>query len=270
MLPSLPPCKIMLLAIDIGNTNTVLGLYKGEELVADWRMATEHHKMADEWAAVLITLAGYRGHRLSDIDAAICSSVVPPVTTSFRQMVEEYLHLKMMQVEPGIKTGVKICVDNPREVGADRIVNTLAAHTRYGGPAIVIDFGTATTFDVVSPQGEYLGGAIAPGLVISSDALFRYTAQLKRIEFVAPRSSVGKNTVQAMQSGVIWGYVGMVEGMVKRLEADMGDFGHNAKVIATGGLGKLIAANTDCVHIVDTNLTLDGLRMIYELNKEAI
>ncbi|MDQ6693513.1 MAG: type III pantothenate kinase [Chloroflexota bacterium] len=260
----------MLLAIDIGNTNTVLGLYRGEELVADWRMATEHHKMADEWAAGLITLAGHCGYKLSDIDSAICSSVVPPVTTAFRQMVEEYLQIKMMQVEPGIRTGVKICVDNPREVGADRIVNTLAAHMRYSGPAIVIDFGTATTFDVVSPQGEYLGGAIAPGLVISSDALFRYTAQLRRIEFVAPRSSVGKNTVQAMQSGVIWGYVSMVEGMVKRLKVDMGPTGQDAKIIATGGLGKLIATNTDCVHIVDTNLTLDGLRMIYDLNKDTV
>ena len=176
------------LAIDAGNTNTVIGVYNGDELVADWRMHTDTDKMADEWASTLITLMGHRGYKLEDIDAAILSSVVPPVTTALREMVEEYLHTRLLIVEPGIKTGVKINVDNPREVGADRIVNTLAAHVRYGGPAIVIDFGTATTFDVISPDGEYLGGAISPGLTVASDALFRYTAQLRRIELVAPRS----------------------------------------------------------------------------------
>jgi type III pantothenate kinase len=257
----------MLLAIDVGNTNTVVGLFSGEELVADWRMATEHHKMPDEWAALLITLMGHRGYKLSDIDAAICSSVVPPVTTSLREMADEYLHTKLLLVEPGIKTGVKVVVDNPREVGADRIVNTLAAHTRYGGPAIVIDFGTATTFDVVSPDGEYLGGAIAPGLVVASDALFRLTAQLRRIELVAPRSSIGKNTVHSMQSGVVWGYVGLVEGLVNRIKADMGEMGRDARVIATGGLARLIAEHSECVDVLDPNLTLDGLRLIHELNK---
>jgi type III pantothenate kinase len=172
-----------------------------------------------------------------------------------------------MLVEPGNKTGVKVVVDNPREFGADRIVNTLAAHTRYGGPAIVIDFGTATTFDVVSPDGEYLGGAIAPGLVVASDALFRLTAQLRRIELAAPRSSIGKNTVHSMQSGVVWGYVGLVEGLVNRIKADMGDMGRDARVIATGGLARLIADHTECVNVVDPNLTLDGLKLIYELNK---
>src|SRR5438045_8242068 len=183
----------MLLAIDIGNTNTVLGLYDGESLVADWRMATDHSKMADEWAATLIALMGPRGYKLGDRDAAICSSGVPPVTTAIREMADAYLHTGLMLVEPGIKTSVKVNVDNPREVGADRIVNTLAAHIRYGGPAIIIDFGTATTFDVVSPDGEYLGGAISPGLVLASEALFRYTAQLRRIELVAPRCSISKN-----------------------------------------------------------------------------
>jgi type III pantothenate kinase len=257
----------MLLAIDVGNTNTVIGLYEGETLLADWRMETAHNRMPDEWAATLITLLAHRSHTLDEIDAAICSSVVPPVTTAMREMAENYLHTPLLIVEPGIKTGVKVAVDNPREVGADRIVNTLAAHMRYGGPAIVIDFGTATTFDVVSPDGEYLGGAIAPGLRVSSDALFRLTAQLRRIELVAPRSSIGKNTTNAMQSGVVWGYVGLVEGLVTRIKADMGDIGRDAKVIATGGLAKLIAAHTDCMDIVDPNLTLDGLRMIYELNK---
>jgi type III pantothenate kinase len=259
----------VLLAIDVGNTNTVLGLYDGDKLVADWRMSTVHEKMADEWAATLITLAGHRGYKLADIDAAILSSVVPPVTTSIREMAEDYLHTRLLIVEPGIKTGVKVNVDNPREVGADRIVNTLAAHVRYGGPAIVIDFGTATTFDVVSPDGEYLGGAIAPGLTVASEALFRYTAQLRRIELVAPRSSIGKNTVHSMQSGVVWGYVALVEGMIVRIKRDMGDTGAQARVIATGGLGRLIAAHTDCIDIVDPNLTLDGLKLIYELNREG-
>jgi type III pantothenate kinase len=256
----------MLLAIDAGNTNTVIGLYEGETLVADWRMSTVRDKMADEWAATLITLMGHRGYTLDDIDAAILSSVVPPVTTALREMAQEYLHTQLMLVEPGIKTGVKINVDNPREVGADRIVNTLAAHIRYGGPAIVIDFGTATTFDVVSPDGEYLGGAISPGLVIASDALFRYTAQLRRIELIAPRSSIGKNTVHSMQSGVVWGYTSLVEGMVARIRHDMGDMGVSAKVIATGGLAQLIATNTECIDLVDPNLTLDGLKAIFELN----
>jgi type III pantothenate kinase len=258
----------MLLAIDAGNTNTVIGLYNGEELVADWRMATVHTRMPDEWAADLITLMNHRGYKLADIDAAILSSVVPPVTTAMREMAEDYLHTKLMIVEPGIKTGVKVTVDNPREVGADRIVNTMAAHARYGGPAIVIDFGTATTFDVVSPDGEYLGGAISPGLIVSSDALFRLTAQLRRIELIAPRSSIGKNTPHAMQSGVVWGYVGLVEGLVNRIKADMGEMGRSAKVIATGGLARLIAEHTDCVDIIDRDLTLDGLRLIYELNRE--
>ncbi len=258
----------MLLAIDIGNTNTVFGLFSGENLVADWRMETHHGRMPDEWAAALITLMAHRGYNIKEIEAAVCSSVVPPVTTAIRRMVESYLHTDMLQVEPGTKTGVRVCVDNPREVGADRIVNTLAAHARYGGPAIVVDFGTATTFDVVSHAGEYLGGAIAPGLGIATDALFRYTAQLRRIELVAPKHAVGKNTVHSMQSGVVWGYISLTEGMLTRLKADMGEQPAAIKVIGTGGLAPLIAANTDCIDVVDQNLTLDGLRMIYDLNRE--
>jgi type III pantothenate kinase len=259
----------MLLAIDVGNTNTVIGLFNADTLVADWRMASVHTRMPDEWAAPLITLMAHRGFKLADIDAAICSSVVPPLTTAMRELAEDYFGTTLLIVEPGIKTGVKITVDNPREVGADRIVNTLAAHVRYGGPAIVIDFGTATTFDVVSSDGEYLGGAISPGMVVSSDALFRLTAQLRRIELVAPRSSIGKNTSHAMQSGVVWGYVGLVEGLVARIKRDMGEMGRSTKVIATGGLARLIADHTDCVDIIDANLTLDGLRLIYELNRES-
>ena len=258
----------MLLAIDVGNTNTVLGLFRGDALVASFRMETDHERMADEWAATLIILMGHEGLKLSDISAAICSSVVPPVTTAMREMSERYLHTQLMLVEPGLKTGVKISVDNPREVGADRIVNTIAAHTRYGGPAIVIDFGSATTFDVISPAGEYLGGAICPGLVMSLEALFRYTAQLRRVEIVAPRSSIGKNTVQAMQSGVVWGYIGLIEGLVTRIKRDMGLEDEPVKVIGTGGLARLLAEHTDCMNVVDVNLTLDGLRMIWEMNRD--
>jgi len=258
----------MLLAIDAGNTNTVFGIYDGEKLVADWRMATVHTKMADEWAAELIVLAHNRGLELSDIDAAICSSVVPPMTTSLREMAEDYLHTRLMLVEPGIKTGVRVNVDNPREVGSDRVVNSLAAHVKYGGPAIVIDFGTATSFDVVSDEGEYIGGALAPGLSIASDALFRFTAQLRRIELVPPKSAIGRNTVTAMQSGIVLGYASLVEGMVVRIKRDMGAMGERAKVIGTGGLARVIATSTDCMNIIDNTLTLDGLRLIYELNKE--
>lgn len=258
----------MLLTIDAGNTNTVFGVYDGEKLVADWRMATVHTKMADEWAAELLVIAQYRGIDLSAITGAICSSVVPPMTTSLREMVETYLHTTLMLVEPGIKTGVRVNVDNPREVGSDRVVNSLAAHTKYGGPAIVIDFGTATSFDVVSDQGEYIGGALAPGLSIASDALFRFTAQLRRIELVPPKSSIGRNTVHAMQSGIVLGYASLVEGMVGRIKRDMGEMGTDAKVIGTGGLARVIATSTDCMNIIDPNLTLDGLRLIYELNKD--
>jgi type III pantothenate kinase len=258
----------MLLAIDVGNTNTVFGLFRDETLVASWRMETDHERMADEWAAALITLVAHEGYKLADISAAICSSVVPPVTTALREMSERYLRTRLMLVEPGLKTGVKISVDNPREVGADRIVNTVAAHTRYGGPAIVIDFGSATTFDVISQAGEYLGGAISPGLGISLEALFRHTAQLRRVEIVAPRSSIGKNTVHAMQSGVVWGYIGLVEGLVTRIKRDMGLGEQSVKVIGTGGLARLLAEHTDCMDVVDVNLTLDGLRIIWEINRD--
>jgi type III pantothenate kinase len=259
----------MLLAIDVGNTNTVFGLFKGADLTASWRMETDHERMADEWAATLMTLAAHGGYGLGEISGAICSSVVPPVTTALRELSERYLGTRLMLVEPGLKTGVKISVDNPREVGADRIVNTVAAHARYGGPAIVIDFGSATTFDVVSPAGEYLGGAICPGLTISLEALFRYTAQLRRVEIVAPRQAIGKNTVHAMQSGVVWGYIGLVEGLVTRIKGEMETGGKPVKVIGTGGLASLLAGHTECMDVVDVNLTLDGLRMIWEMNKDA-
>jgi type III pantothenate kinase len=260
----------MLLAIDVGNTNTVFGLFRGEELAATWRMETDHGRMADEWAAALITLSAHEGYKPADIDAAICSSVVPPVTTAMREVCERYLRTKLMVVEPGLKMGVKISVDNPREVGTDRIVNAVAAHARYGGPAIVIDLGSATTFDVISPDGEYLGGAICPGMGITLDALFRNTAQLRRVELVAPRSSIGKNTVHAMQSGVVWGYVGLVEGLVARMKRDMGLADDRpVKVIGTGGLARLLAQYTGCMDVVDVNLTLDGLRMIWEMNRDA-
>lgn len=265
----------MLLAIDVGNTNVVVGLYDGERLAHSWRLATEHRRMADEWGSTLITLLGHRGYQLEEISGAILSSVVPALTTSLREMAGLYLKCKLFVVEPGLRTGIRILTDNPREVGADRVVNTLAAHRCYGGPAIVIDFGTATTFDVVSPQGDYLGGAIAPGISISTDALYQRTALLTRVELVSPRYAIGKNTATCLQSGIVLGYISLVEGMVARIRAEMEAMFATPsepnppviKVIATGGLAPTIASNSNVIDHTDLDLTLKGLRMIYEMNK---
>lgn len=264
----------MLLAIDVGNTNVVVGLYDGEQLAHSWRLATEHRRMADEWGSTLITLLEHRGYHLDDIDGAILSSVVPALTTSLREMAQSYLKCKLFVVEPGLRTGIRILTDNPREVGADRVVNTLATHRCYTGPALIIDFGTATTFDVVSPQGDYMGGAIAPGISISTDALYQRTALLTRVELVAPRYAIGKNTAACLQSGIVLGYIALVEGMVARIRAEMNTMFATAsepappiKVIATGGLAPVIAAHTDVIDKVDLDLTLKGLRMIYEMNR---
>jgi type III pantothenate kinase len=261
----------MLLAIDVGNTNTVLGLYDGAALRADWRLDTEHRRMADEWAALLIALLGSRGFTLRDVHAAIASVVVPPVTTALREMAERHLGYPLMIVSPDIDTGARALVDNPREVGADRIVNSHAAYRRYGGPCLVVDFGTATNFDVVNPDGNYIGGSLAPGLGISADALFRYASRLYRVELVAPPHAIGKNTMDCLQSGIVLGYVGLVEGLVTRIKAELlAEYGWDAvQVVATGGLAPLIARETRCIDHLDPDLTLDGLRMIYELNTVA-
>ena len=255
----------MLLAIDVGNSNTVCGVFRGEQLIASWRVSTDANRMPDEWAVLFLSLLAERGLRREDIDGAILGSVVPPVTEVLEAFARQYLRVETLTVGPGIKSGVRILFENPKEVGADRIVNALATYRTYGGPAIVVDFGTATTFDAVSEHGEYLGGAIAPGIGISTDALFRATAKLPRVQLVRPAHAIGRTTVESMQSGILFGYVGLVEGLIGRFRERLGQ---KAKVIATGGLAKVIARETRDIDVVDPDLTLTGLRMIYELNTE--
>ena len=257
----------MLLAIDAGNTHTVLGIYEGTELRASWRAATDRSRTADEWGALLYTYLTTRGRAVRDLHACILSSVVPPVTTALREMCAQLLGRPALVVEPGLKTGVRLAVDNPREVGADRIVNAAAAFRRYGA-CIVVDFGTATTVDAVGADGAYLGGAIAPGLTTAADGLYRLTARLAPVELIAPRTVIGKNTVACLQAGIVLGYVGLVEGLVARMQAELQEPGAPAglPVIATGGLCTLIARETTAITHVEPDLTLDGLRIIYELN----
>ncbi|MFQ6015792.1 MAG: type III pantothenate kinase [Anaerolineae bacterium] len=253
-----------LLALDIGNTNIVAGVYDGEQLVAHWRAATDAQKTADEYAVLLASFFTQRGLQLSQIGSCIMACVVPPLVTPFADLARRYLGVEPLIVGTGIKVGVRILTDNPREVGADRVVNALAARKLYGLPAIVIDFGTATTFDAVSVEGDYLGGAIAPGIGIAAEALFQRAAQLPRIDLLFPPRAIGKNTVHSMQSGVLYGYVAMVEGLTKRIKAELGG---EAKVIATGGLAELVASKTEVIEFVDQNLTIEGLRLIYEMNQ---
>lgn len=254
----------MLLAIDIGNTNIVLGVYRGEELLARWRIGSDIRKMPDEYAMLLISLVGQEGLSLVDLKAAIVASVVPPLTTTFEEMVQRYLGFAPLVVGPGIRTGIRILYEDPRGVGADRIVNVLAAYRLYGGPAVIIDLGTATTFDAISKDGGYLGGAISPGIGLAAEALFQHTAKLPRVELVTPRTAIGRNTPAAMQSGLIFGYVGLVEGLVSRFRRELGG---SARVIATGGLAPLIARETSVIEVVNPDLTLYGLRLVYELNR---
>jgi len=254
----------MLLAVDIGNTDIAFGVFDGEELRATSHMATIIHRRADEYAALLLNLLPHQDLKTTDIKEVALCSVVPPLIAPFRELFQRYFHISPLVVEPGIKTGVRICMDNPREVGADRIVNAAAAHHLYGGPIIITDFGTATTFDTVSKEGDYLGGAIAPGIVIAAEALFTQAAMLPRVELARPEHVIGTSTIAAMQSGIIFGYVGLIEGMVARIQRELGE---KAKVIATGGYAELIAKETSTIDIVNPNLTLLGLRLIYLMNK---
>jgi len=254
----------MLLAIDIGNTNIVIGVFEDERLRATWRLSTDFHKLEDEYASVFLNLLSLKGLAFADIDCAIISSSVPPLVTVFEELCQRYFEVSPMVVGPGTKTGVRISIDNPREVGADRVVNAAAGHRLYGGPLIVIDFGTATTLDAVSEEGDYLGGAIAPGMGISAEALFEHAAKLPRVELVRPQKAIGRNSVSAMQSGIIFGYVGLIEGIVVRMRKELGG---TAKVIATGGLADIICRETDVVDAVEPDLTLVGLRLVYELNR---
>lgn len=255
----------MLLLMNINNTNTMLGLYQNEEWIANWRIASDRAKLPDEYAMLLKSLFDFEGLYWENISGVALASVVPPLTTSFVEMCQRFLNRDPLVVTHDIKTGVKVLTDYPAEVGADRILNALATHRLHGSPAIVVDFGTATTFDAVSAEGDYLGGAIAPGLGIAAEALFSRTANLPRIELVAPPKAIGRNTIHCMQSGLVLGYIGLIEGLVTRIRAELGG---QAKVIGTGGLAPLLAKETNIIETVDQMLTLEGLRLMYELNRE--
>ena len=254
----------MLLTVDVGNTNINIGVFDGSKLKATWRVATGVHRMPDEYASLLLNLFDHQGIDASQITDAILCSVVPTLVGVFEEVCRRYLKVLPLVVESGVKTGVRICLDNPREVGADRVVNAVAAHQLYGGSVIVIDLGTATTFDAVSEDGDYLGGAIAPGIAIATEALFTRTAALPRVELTHPKRAVGRNTVAAMQSGIVFGYAGLIEGIVARIQQEMGG---KAKVVATGGYAELLARETQVIEVVNPDLTLVGLRLIYEMNE---
>jgi type III pantothenate kinase len=254
----------MLLAIDIGNTDTTLGLFDDEELRATWHMATSIDRMADEYAVLLLNLLHHHGLDTSAIKQAALCSVVPPLIATYKELFQQYFHISPLVVGTGVKTGVRIRTDNPREVGSDRIVNAAAAHHLYGGPVIIADLGTAITFDAVSKEGGYLGGAIAPGIDTAAEALFMRAAMLPRVELVHPKHAIGTSTVAAIQSGIVFGYVGLIEGMVARIQQELGE---KAKVVATGGWAELMAKETPVIDEVNLNLTLIGLRLIYLMNK---
>lgn len=256
----------MLLVIDVGNTNTVLGLYDGDQLVHDWRTRTLIDQTVDEYGMLIFNL--YQSSRIKTkeikaITGIIISCVVPPMLNILEPLCVKYFNIKPMIVGPGIKTGMPIFYDNPREVGADRIVNAVAAYDKYKRDSIIVDFGTATTFDYVSPKGEYMGGCIAPGIVISSEALFERASKLPRVEFSRPKTVITKDTVSAIQAGIMFGYAGLVDGIVERMKAEVKA---NPLVIATGGLSKVVAPETKTIEKVEEMLTLDGLRIIYYLN----
>jgi len=256
----------MLLAIDIGNSNTVLGAFRGEELVQQWRIATRIDYTADELGVILHGLFAVTGTRLEEIDSMVISSVVPSLNQAVADVATRHLGIQPLVIGPGVRTGMQIRYDNPREVGADRIVNSVAAFSKYGGPAVVIDFGTATTFDAIGRNGDYLGGVIAPGIRISMDALFNRAAKLPRFELAVPEGLegvIGKNTVESMQAGFVFGFAGQIEGIVGRMREELGG---ECRVIATGGLASLIAAHAAVIEVVDDQLTLDGLRLLHDLN----
>ncbi|TYR78219.1 type III pantothenate kinase [Priestia megaterium] len=255
----------MIFVLDVGNTNTVLGVYDGDELKYHWRIETSRNKTEDEYGMTIKALLEHVSLSFKDIHGIIISSVVPPIMFALERMCQKYFHLKPLVVGPGIKTGLNIKYENPREVGADRIVNAVAGIQLYGSPLIIVDFGTATTYCYIDEEKQYMGGAIAPGINISTEALYSRASKLPRIEIARPSSIVGKNTVSAMQAGILYGYVGQVDGIVARMKAQSNV---NPKVIATGGLATLIAKESDIIDIVDPFLTLKGLQIIYTKNME--
>lgn len=253
----------MLLAIDIGNTNINLGVFEGPLLKSTWRIAADQHRLTDEYGLQIVSMLPLKGVDPQEVTAACLCSVAPTLTSIFEEMCATYFKVDPITVTAGVKTGIRILYDAPRDVGADRIVDAVAALQLYGGPVIIVDFGTGTVFDAVSRDNEYLGGAIAPGINVAADALFLNTSQLRRVDLTPPKSVIGRNTISSLQSGLVWGYVGLVEGMVTRFKEEVGG---DAKVIATGGLAEIIARETSVFNTVNPNLTLVGLRMIHEMN----
>jgi type III pantothenate kinase len=275
----------MLLALDVGNTNTVLGLYRidgtepaagstptgpgrgGGALAAHWRVTTHRSRTVDEYGVLFVNLFEMHSLATTQVTHIIVASVVPPVDSTLRRVCEKYFHVEPMFVEPGIKTGMPMLIDNPTELGADRLADCVAAFARYGGPCIVIDFGTATKFEVVSARGEYMGGAIAPGLGISADALFNHAARLTRVDIKRPAKVIGTNTIGHLQSGIFFGYIGLVDGIIERILRELGATPQPPRIVATGGLAGMIAGDSRYIQEIDEMLTLDGLRILFERNR---